>query len=151
MLDVIRKHLAAFSSSSWADYRATLSTDAIYEEVASSERVAGVERFVAAVQRWKTAFPDMRATITRGYTVGDRVIVEVEWEGTQSGPLVGTFGTLAPTQRRSRVNAIILFTVKQGKIVESRNYFDVLTVLAQLGFSPNVASSPGSPSPSARL
>src|SRR4051794_8901738 len=81
MLDTIKKHLAAFSSSSWTDYRATLSSDAIYEEVASSERVVGMDRFVTAVQRWKNAFPDMKATITRGYTVGDRVIVEVEWEG----------------------------------------------------------------------
>jgi steroid delta-isomerase-like uncharacterized protein len=151
MLDVIKKHLAAFSSSSWTDYRATLSSDAIYEEVASSERVVGMERFVTAVQRWKNAFPDMKATITRGYTVGDRVIVEVEWEGTHTGPLEGTFGTVAATQRRSRVNAIILFTVKQGKIVESRNYFDVLTVLKQLGVSPNVSPSTSSQSPSARL
>lgn len=152
MLDIIKRHLAAFSSANWSDYRTTLAPDAVYEEVPSLERVVGVERFVSAAQRWKTAFPDLKATITRGYTIGDRVIVELEWEGTHAGPLEGAFGTLPATHRRGRVNAIVLFTVKQGKIVESRNYFDVLTILAQLGVSPSMSPSMGSShSPTARL
>ena len=141
MLDIVKKHLAAFSSSNWADYRATLADDAVYEEVASLERVVGAAKFVASAQRWKIAFPDFKATITRGYTVGDRAIVELEWEGTQSGTLEGTFGTLPATGRRGRLNALVVFTVKQGKIVESRNYFDMLTMLSQLGVTPAIESA----------
>jgi len=148
MLDIVKKHLAAFSSGNWAEYRSTLAADAIYEEVPSLERVVGIEKFVGMAQRWKAAFPDLRATITRGYTVSDRVIVELEWEGTHSGPFEGTFGTVAATHRRGRLNALVLLTVKQGKIVESRNYFDMLTMLTQLGVAP-VIGAPGSQHPTA--
>ncbi|HEY5928222.1 MAG TPA: ester cyclase [Kofleriaceae bacterium] len=151
MLDIVKRHLAAFSSSNWTEYRATLAPDAVYEEVASLERVVGIEKFVASAQRWKTAFPDLKATIARGYTVGERVIVELEWEGTQSGPLEGTFGMLPPTRRRGRLNALILFTVKQGKIVESRNYFDMLTMLSQLGVSTAIGAQPGTSPSSVRV
>jgi steroid delta-isomerase-like uncharacterized protein len=151
MLDIIKKHLAAMSSGNWSEYRNTLAPDAVYEEVPSLERVVGTERFVTSVQRWKTAFPDLKTSISRGYTIGDRVIVELEWEGSHSGPLEGTFGTLAPTHRRVRVNAIVLFSVKQSKIVECRNYFDVLTVLSQLGVTPTIGASGPHATPTARL
>lgn len=144
MLDIIKKHLAAFTSSNWAEYRATLTPDAVYEEVPSLERVVGIDKFVASAQRWKTAFPDLKATVTRGYTVGERVIAELEWEGTQTGPFHGKFGMLPATHRPGRLNALIMYTVKQGKIAESRYYFDTLTLLNQLGVSPTIAKAPHS-------
>ena len=79
----------------------------------------------------------------RSYSIADRVVAEVEWEGTQRGPLEGSFGSVPPTHRRSRVNAVILFTLRNNKIVETRHYFDLLTVLAQLGVSPSI-TVPGS-------
>jgi steroid delta-isomerase-like uncharacterized protein len=151
MLEIIRKHLAACSAASWDEYRATLSSEAVYEEVSSLRRVVGVERCVTAVQRWKTAFPDLKATVTRGYTVGDRVIVEVEWEGTHTGPLEGSFGTVAPTHRHCQVHGVVLFTLKNAKIVETRNYFDVMTVLTQLGVSPKIGTVGAHHTESARL
>ena len=151
MLDIVKKHLAAFASSNWADFRDTLAEDAVYEEVASLERVVGAAKFVASAQRWKTAFPDFKATIIRGYTVGDRAIVELEWEGTQNGTLEGPFGVVHATGRRGRLNALVMFTIKQGKIVESRNYFDMLTMLNQLGITPAFESSSHTRHPSARI
>src|SRR4051812_28535425 len=128
MLDIIKKNLAALTSGSWGEYRTTLAADAAYEEVPSQTRVVGIDQVLAAAQRWKTAFPDLRATINRAYTAGDRAVIEVEWEGTQSGPLEGMFGALAATHRRARVNAVLVFTVRDNKIVDSRHYFDMLTV-----------------------
>ena len=148
MLDTIRRHLAALTSSSWTDFRATLAADAIYEEVPNRLRVVGAEQYVACIQHWKAAFPDLKATVTRGYTIGERVIVEIEWEGTHSGSFEGVFGKLAPTHRRGRVNGVIVFTLKSGKIAETKHYFDLLTVLTQLGVSATaITASPAGGSP----
>lgn len=151
MLEIIRKNLAACASSNWDVYRTTLSTDAVYEEVSSVRRVVGAERFMIALQRWKIAFPDLKAVVTRAHTVGDRVIAEVEWEGTHTGTLEGSFGVIAPTNRRCRLSGAILFTIRDAKIVELRNYFDVMTVLTQLGASSNTAMSAALHSDSMRL
>src|SRR5262249_21840160 len=104
-------------------------------------RVVGIERFVIAVQRWKTAFPDLKATVARAYTVGDRVIAEVEWDGTHTGTLEGGFGSVPPTHRHCQINGVVLFTLKASKIVECRNYFDLMSVLTQLGVAPTVGAS----------
>jgi steroid delta-isomerase-like uncharacterized protein len=136
MLDLIKQHLANYTASNWTGYKAPLAADAIYEEMATRQRAKGAEEYVKAVQRWKSAFPDLKATVTSGFVSGDKVVVEVEWEGTHSGPFDGPFGAIPATNKRGRVNAVLVFTVKNGKIMESRHYFDLLTVLAQIGVAP---------------
>jgi len=81
------------------------------------------------------------------------VMAEVEWEGTHTGPFDGPFGTIAATNKRGRVQAVLLFTLKDGKIVENRHYFDLLTVMSQLGIAPmagttaQAAATAGAPAP----
>jgi len=136
MLDLIKKHLADYSASKWNDYKAVLASDVTYEEMPTRQRVKGVEEYLKSVQRWKTTFPDLKATVKSGFVSGDKVVVEVEWEGTQSGPFSGPFGPIAATNKRGSINAVLLFTIKNGKIIESRHYFDLLSVLMQLGIAP---------------
>ena len=133
MLEIVKRHLTAFSTSNWDEYRAALATEALYDDVPSTVRSVGIEAYVSAVQRWKVAFPDMRAQIVRAYSIGERVIIEAQWEGTQAGPIDGVFGYLPPTHRRARINAVLLYTVRAGKIVDTRHYYDMLTLLTQLG------------------
>jgi steroid delta-isomerase-like uncharacterized protein len=145
MLDIVKKHLAAISLSNWNDCRATLATDAVFEDVPVRQRVQGAEQCIDAIRAWKATFPDLKATVTRGYAIGERVVCEVEWEGTQSGPLEGIFGTLPPTHKRSRVRAIIVFMLRGGKIIEARHFYDMLTVLNQLGVQPTVSNAKPGP------
>jgi steroid delta-isomerase-like uncharacterized protein len=149
MLDLIKKHLADFSASKWTDYKAPLAADVTYEEMATRQRVRGADEYLKAVQRWKGAFPDLRATITSGVVSGDKVVVEVEWEGTHTGPFAGPFGEIAATNKRGRVPAVMVFTVKNGKIVESHHYFDLLTVLIQIGVAPMAMTQPAPKTPGA--
>jgi predicted ester cyclase len=72
----------------------------------------------------------------RGFESGDKVVAELEWEGTHSGPLDGPFGTIQATNKRGRVKAVIVATIKNGKIASTHHYFDLLTVLNQIGIAP---------------
>ena len=136
MLDLIKKHLADYSASKWTDYKALLADDVTYDEIATRQRVKGAAEYVKAVQRWKSAFPDLKATVTSGFVSGDKVVVEVAWEGTHNGPFEGPFGAIPATNKRGQVNAVLLFTIKNRKIIENRHYFDLLTVLMQIGVAP---------------
>jgi steroid delta-isomerase-like uncharacterized protein len=139
MLDTVKRHLAALSSSTWTDFRATLAPDAVYEEVPTGQRAAGVEQFVATMQRWKLGFPDLRAQVVRGYTTSDRVIAELEWSGTQTGPLDTGIGVVPPSRRPARLSGVIVFSMRAGRIVQARSYFDLMTLLAQLGVATALA------------
>lgn len=142
----IKKHLADLSASNWGDYKASLASDAVYEEVATHLRVKGADEYVKIVQRWKRAFPDLKATVLSTFAFGDKVFAEVEWEGTQTGPLEGPFGTIAPTNKRGVIKAAIVATVKNDKAVEVHQYFDVLTLLSNLGIAPYATA----PTPTAK-
>lgn len=135
-LNVIKAHLASLSSSSWTELRSTISVDVVYEEVPRRQRSAGSDACVAAGQRWKIAFPDLRATVVRSYTVGEEVICELDWEGTHTGLLDTTVGGVAATNRKARFKAMSVFVVRANKIVEVRHYYDLLTLLSQLGAVP---------------
>jgi steroid delta-isomerase-like uncharacterized protein len=145
MLEIIKKHLADLSASEWNDFQSSLAGDAIYEEMATLQRVKGAEHYVRAVQQWKRAFPDLRATFLNGFIGNDKVVVEILWEGTHTGPFDGPFGAIAPTGKRSRVNAALIYTLNAGKIVESRHYFDLLTLLGQIGMVPTMEASAPAP------
>lgn len=133
MMELLNRQLEAYAASDWNAYRANLAPDATYEEVATAKRVAGVDAYVDAVKHWKIAFPDLKATIKRNFEIGDTIISEVEWTGTHRGPLDTPFGTLPATGKLGRVSALLISRIENDKVVETRHYFDQLTVLVQLG------------------
>lgn len=143
MLNIIKKHLEDLAAGKWREYEAALATNVVYEEPATRMRVVGAAEYVNAVKRWKTAFPDLRAEDLKLYEAGDTVIAELMWAGTHEGKFEGPFGTIAPTFKKGGVKAVLVCKLKGEKIVEARNYFDVFTILAQLGIAPPIAATMG--------
>ena len=90
-----------------------------------------------AAQGWKTAFPDAQGTITKELASGDTAVLEITWDGTQTGPLDGPGGTIPATGKKVRLEAVQVVTVAGGKVTETRHYFDLLGMLQQLGVVPS--------------
>lgn len=147
LLDNIKKHLDAYSAANWDDYKASLADDTIYEEPSTRLLVQGADEVIKTVQRWKRAFPDLTAKVLGGFESGDKVVAEVEWEGTHTGPLDGPFGTMQATNKKGRVRGVLVLTMKDGKISENRHYFDLMTILTQIGAIPAL----GAPQPSEKV
>lgn len=141
MIDIIKKHLADFSASNWVEYKNALAPNASYEEMATGVRVRGADEVLKTVQKWKRAFPDVKANVSSVKVSGDTVIAEVTWEGTQTGPFDGPFGTIQPTNKRGAVKAVEVCRLEKDKVVEIRHYFDLMTILSQLGIAPMAGTS----------
>ena len=142
MLELVRKHLAAFGTSDWETYKADLAPDATYEEVATGQVSKGRDQYVEAVKRWKTPFPDARMNVLNAYSIGDIVVSELEWVGTHAGPLPTPFGILPPTNQVGSVKAVLINKLKDGKIIEARHYFDLMTVFMQAGAGAAIGALP---------
>jgi len=141
MLDIVQRNLSAFAQSRWEDFKATLAPDALYEEIATGQRAKGADEYVKSVQLWKRPFPDLHANWISGFAIGDKVVVEVEWEGTHTDRFDGPFGPMMATNKRGRVKAVLVCTLKNGKILEMHHYFDLLTLLNQIGLAPSASAS----------
>lgn len=151
MLDLIKNHLAALASSDWQAFRAMLGPNVVYDEMSSGQRVGGIDAYISSVQRWKKAFPDLRASVMRACSVGERVILEVIWDGTHAGVLEGSFGVLPPTQRHAKLPAALFITMRDDKIIETRHYYDLLALLRQIGVSSMTGTRMPDAAPVARL
>lgn len=145
MLDLIKQQLDAYANGNWEEYRTTLADDAVYDEVATGQRVEGAEGFLAAVKRWKAAFPDLRAKIISSVVSGDEAFVEVEWTGTHTGTLDAPFGSIPATNRKLVTRAALALRFEDRKLLEGRHYFDVFTMMTQLGLAPNLAAQTAEP------
>ena len=134
---VVKRHLSAVAEDRWEDYADTLADNVIYTEHPTLQRTEGKPAMIAVVQLWKRAFPDLKATIQEILSSEDKVVVQLQWEGTQSGPFKSPAAEIPPTGKHGMIAAVEVFTVKKGKIVEIEHYFDLTTVLLQLGVVPH--------------
>jgi predicted ester cyclase len=92
-----------------------------------------------AAQGWKRAFPDGRGTVLAAYSDGPVAILEIQWEGTNTGPMEGPTGEeMPPSGKQARVKACQVFEVEDGRVKSTRHYFNLMTVMSQLG-----AGAPG--------
>ena len=78
---------------------------------------------------FRTAFPDLVATIDDAFGDQDRVAVRVTFRGTHRGPFFG----MPATDRRVTFTSIELYRVADGKLAEEWVSPDVTTLLAQVG------------------
>jgi steroid delta-isomerase-like uncharacterized protein len=145
MKEIVSKHLKAFCQGDWKAYKELLTENALYEEEATGRRAQGVDEIVRTVEPWKKAFPDVSVTLKDTIGSGDALVVELEWNGTHKGPLAGPFGSIPPTNKQGKIPAVQVARFEGDRIREIRHYFDLLSVLRQLGVAPQVGAPPSSP------
>ncbi len=66
----------------------------------------------------------------------DALATEVEWTGTNSGPMVFGGSELPPTNRTVRGRGSYMARVKDGKVTEFRSHPDMAGLATQLGLMP---------------
>jgi steroid delta-isomerase-like uncharacterized protein len=130
-----REGVEAFTAGDWERFKAPLSPNSVYEELATQRRIKGADEITQAIQGWKTAFPDAKGTVKNAVASGDTVTLEITWEGTQSGPLESPEGTIPASGKRVAVEAVQVVRVENDKVTETRHFFDMLGLLRQIGAS----------------
>jgi steroid delta-isomerase-like uncharacterized protein len=132
--DVARESIECFNADDFDRLRSLLADDSYEEELSTQRRLEGADAQIAAAKAWKQAFPDGRGTVHGVYADGSTVTIEVTWEGTQSGPMQAPDGRQLPaSNRHGTVKACQVLEVEDGKIKATRHYFDLLTLLQQVG------------------
>jgi hypothetical protein len=66
-------------------------------------------------------------------TPGDTATLEVVWSGTHTGPLQTPSGAIPPSNQRIEVPACLVLKVEGGQVATYTHYFDMLTLLRQIG------------------
>ncbi len=105
--------------------------DVVWHE--PDQDLQGIEEAKRYIGMYKTAFPDMSATVEDVIAEGDKVVTRVTFRGTHQGE-IEEFGP--PTGRRVEVKGITISRIEGDKIVEDWDSYDNLSIMQQLGLVP---------------
>jgi steroid delta-isomerase-like uncharacterized protein len=133
-ISAARAFTERYNAGDWDGMRDVIAPDAVYDEVGTGRRIEGADAILEVNKAWKAALPDSQGTIEDALSCDDRVVLRITWSGTQSGPLpLPTGGEIPPSNRQINVPACQIVRVADGKLVEAIHYFDMLTLLEQIG------------------
>ncbi len=86
---------------------------------------------------YRAAFPDMKHTVKSFVESGDIIAIELEIQGTHTGPMQMPQGTIAATGKKLVWESCDYIRVKNGKIISWHAYYDSLPFLTALGVIPS--------------
>lgn len=125
----------AYNASDWQRLRQYVTLEIVYFEPATGRRIEGIDAYMASNQGWKAAFPDLTGVVKNEILNGDAQTLEILWTGTHTGTLQSAKGPIPATGKKMQVPAAAWITLRDGKYNEIRHYFDLLSMLTQLGLA----------------
>ena len=135
LIEAAKAPTLAYNQKDWNAVRAGITQDFVYDEVGTRRKVQGADQTIALFQGWAEAMPDSKATFDNAVASGDTVVLELTWRGTHSGPLQTPKGSFAATGKKIEVRACAVVELANGKAKLQRHYFDMTTLLQQLGIA----------------
>jgi steroid delta-isomerase-like uncharacterized protein len=93
----------------------------------------------AYIQGFINAFPDLHFELKQKIAQGDYVVINWVASGTHTGPLLTPTGaTIPPTGKKATTPGSTTYQIKNGKAMAAWTYWDMVTLLAQLGLMPGM-------------
>ena len=89
----------------------------------------GIQNARNHIELCRTGFPDLKLTIDDTIAERDEVVIHWTARGTQKGQFLG----MQPTQRTCTIDGTSIFRLEGTKIAESHAYWNVASMMAQLG------------------
>ena len=133
LIDTAKGPFLAYNDKNWEKIKTLVTSNFIYDEVATRRRVEGVDACLQLWKGWAQAFPDSKATFHDAYVSGDTVVLELTWKGTHSGALQTPGGNIPATGKRIEIRACNVVELSGEKSRLQRQYFDMATMMEQLG------------------
>ena len=131
--ELAKEQVIAYNEKDWDRARAALAPEVVYEEFGTQRKLKGVDDVLTAWKGWATAIPDARATFQSELVSGNTAVLEITWTGTHDGPLQTPNGEIAPTGKKIELRAIQVVDVANDRVKSVRQYFDMGTLLKQIG------------------
>ena len=124
------------SDPAWLDKSmAAFAADAEVIDVPSGAILRGPDGYKRLALFFIEAFPDSRVEPTNAFATEDQVALEFTSRGTNIGLLHLPSQALPATGRSFELRLCQVMQIMNGKIVRSYTYYDMMTLLEQLGLN----------------
>ena len=129
---LIEQEAAGWSSGNLDQLLSVFSDNVTYEDVPLGVVFHGKEELRAFAKGFFNGFPDLKAVIVTTVVNGDRGASEWTFAGTQTGDMPN----MPASNKRMDLRGMSTYEFASGKIKRKIDYWDVGTMMRQLGFAP---------------
>jgi steroid delta-isomerase-like uncharacterized protein len=133
LIDAAKAPILAYNAKNWEAVKTAIAPGYVYDEIGTQRTITGAEKVIEVWRGWATALPDSKAQLHGAFVSGNTVVLELTWTGTHSGPLQTPEGTIPASGRTIELRACQITEVTNGKAQATRQYFDMATLLKQIG------------------
>ena len=126
-----QKHVLAENRRNIDGLLDTLNDEPVYKIMATGEAYRGRDAVATFYRGLFEGVPDATFELINAFVGEEGVVEESVLKGTHQGKLFG----LEPTGRAFALPLTIIFPMNGGQILGERLYFDLMTLLRQLGLS----------------
>lgn len=130
---LVREIYAAYNDRQFDRAAELVTDDFVFTMVPTGQTLNGPDGMRQFLQTWATGFPESAVEITNVIAGEDWATVEYTGRGVHSGPLQTPTGEIPATGRSAELQFCDVFRVRDGKLSEGRTYFDMATMMRQLG------------------
>jgi ketosteroid isomerase-like protein len=128
--------MAAWESGDADAWVSLLADDFVWYDWTQPEPIRDKDTARKYFSSWRKAFPDMSSKQTARVLGEDSVAAEIEWTGTNSGPMEMGGNVIPPTNKTVVGRGSYMAFVRGGKVVEFRSHPDAAGIMMQLGLVP---------------
>jgi steroid delta-isomerase-like uncharacterized protein len=138
---IIRRLFEAFTAKDYDTIVALAADDFELIDCSSGEKYNGPEGARRNAEGWLIPFADAKVEVLNIVSSGDWAAAECVGRGTHTGPMQTPMGEVPATGKEMELHFCSFIKVKDGKIVEGRDYYDAMTIVNQLGLMPELAAT----------
>ncbi|MGH3367219.1 MAG: ester cyclase [Nocardioidaceae bacterium] len=125
--------MEAWNAHDAAAFLDLFADDFVWRDLTVTEPMRSRDEARSYIQGWFTAFPDMNVRTVNRLIEGDSLAVELEFTGTNTGPLRMGGMEMPATGKSVTGKGAYFGRVSEGKIVEFSSHPDAAGMMAQLG------------------
>jgi steroid delta-isomerase-like uncharacterized protein len=130
---ITQAYYEAFNAHDWDRVASYFSDRVEWANVATGETFQGHDGMMQWINGWVSAFPDAHVQVVHQVVGADAVATQFRGQGTQTAPLQTAMGEIPATGRTVDIPFCEVFQLQGGKVARVDSYFDVATMLRQLG------------------
>lgn len=136
MRALVDTSVQAFNTADWELWRSVHAPNCSYDDVSNNRRSTGFDEIIRSYQQTRSAFPDLKGTITSFRAAGSEAISEFLWTGTHTGDFPTPMGLIPPSGQTVTIRSVLLMKVENDLLTETRHYVDALNLLRQINALP---------------
>jgi steroid delta-isomerase-like uncharacterized protein len=124
--DLIRARYEAVNAHDFDRFQSFYADSVVWRDPGLARAAKGPRAVRARLEAWTAAVPNLKWQLEDLFGEGDKLCAEFSFTGTHRGPVKDNRGNeLAPTNRAVRLPGVGVYVVQDGKIVDSRIWFDL--------------------------